>query len=314
MAPRSLSLSRLLRPYWALVATAFAAMLVQAGAELLEPWPLKVIFDYVLGSKHVPLWLTAWTSGHDRLALLDAAALAVVAIAALGAVSSFTHKYLATTVAKRVGYDLRHLLYHHVQRLSLSFYEGQQTGDMVVRLTTDIDAAEDFISSAVLGIILNVVTLIGMAGVMFYLDWRFSLIGLSVAPLLFILVFRLTRRIKKAAREVKKKEGQLASVVQESISSVRVVKAFAQEDYEERRLDHESQDSVTLSLRARSIKARLAPLVDVLVASGTCLVLWFGVRFVLAGELTAGALLVFVLYLGKMYKPMKDLAKETDTW
>jgi len=149
--------------------------------------------------------------------------------------------------------------------------------------------------------------------VMFYLDWRFSLIGLSVAPILFVLVYRFTRQIKKAARAVKQKESELASVVQESISSARVVKAFAREDFEEKRLDQESQENVTLSLQARSVKARLAPLVDIIVAVGTCLVLWFGVRLVLQGRLTAGALLVFVLYLGKMYKPMKDLSKMADT-
>jgi ATP-binding cassette subfamily B protein len=312
MAARSLSVSRLLRPYWKLTAIAFAAMLVQGAADVLEPWPLKIIFDYVLGSKPVPGWLSEWVTG-DRLAVLNAAALAVVAIAVIGAVSTYVEKYLSTTVAKRVGYDLRHMLYHHVQRLSLSFYEQRQTGDMVVRLTSDIEAAEDFFSSAMLGMVLNVLTLIGMMSVMFYLDWRFSLIGLSVAPLLFVMVYRFTRRIKRAARAVKKKESELASVVQESISSVRVVKAFAREDFEEDRLDRQSMENVELSLKARGIKARLAPLVDIIVAIGMCLALWFGVRLVLAGTLTSGALLVFVLYLGKMYKPMKDLSKMTDT-
>jgi subfamily B ATP-binding cassette protein MsbA len=297
------------------LAVAFGAMLVEGAADLAEPWPLKVIFDYVLGTKQPPAWLSGWLGGaHDRLVLLDAAAIAVIAIAIIGAISSFTEKYLSTTVAKRVGYDLRHMVYHHVQRLSLSFYEQRQTGDMVVRLTSDIDAAEDFISSAVLGVVLDLLTLAGMTAVMFYLDWRFSLIGLSVAPVLFVVVYRFTRRIKKATRAVKKKESELASVVQESISSARVVKAFAREDFEEARLDRESQASVDLSLQARSIKARLSPLVDILVAVGTCLVLWFGVRLVLSGSLTSGALLVFVLYLGKMYKPMKDLSKMTDTW
>jgi subfamily B ATP-binding cassette protein MsbA len=315
MAARRLDVARLLRPYWTLLTVAFAAMIVEGGADLLEPWPLKVIFDYVLGSKPVPPWLNTWIlGGHDRTAILNAAAVAVIAIAVVGAVSSYTEKYLSTTVAKRVGYDLRHLLYHHVQRLSLSFYEQRQTGDMVVRLTSDIDAAEEFIGSAVLGIVLNVLTLVGMTGVMFYIDWRFSLIGLSVAPALFVMVYRFTRRIKKAAREVKKKESELASVVQESIASVRVVKAFAQEAFEEGRLDHESQETVDLTLRARSIKARLSPLVDIVVAIGTCLVLWHGVRLVLAERLTSGALLVFVLYLGKMYKPMKDISKMSDTW
>ena len=306
-------LRRLLRPYWHLLAIGFGAMLVECAADLFEPWPLKVIFDYVLGSKRPPAWLSGWLAGAPSEAVLNAAAGAVIAIAVLGAIGSYTEKYLSTTVAKHVGFDLRHMLYHHVQRLSLSFYEQRQTGDMVVRLTSDIEAAEDFIASAVLGLLLDAITLIGMAAVMFYLDSKFSLIGLSVAPLLFAVVYRYTRRIKSAARAVKKKESDLASVVQESIASVRIVKAFAQEDYEERRLDHESQENVDLGLRARRLKARLAPLVDIIVAAGTALVLVYGVRLVLAERLTAGALLVFVLYLGKMYKPMKDLSKMSDT-
>jgi subfamily B ATP-binding cassette protein MsbA len=314
MAASRLSPVRLLRPYWPLLAIAVLAMLAQSAADLLEPWPLKVVFDYVLGAKPAPTWLAEWLPGHgDPLAVLNVAAIAVIAIAVVGAVSSYTEKYLSTTVAKRVGFDLRHMLYHHVQRLSLSFYERRQTGDMVIRLTSDIDHAEDLISSAALGIVLNTLTLAGMVAVMFYLDWRFSLIGLSVAPVLFVIVHRMTRRIKNATRAVKRKESELASVVQESISSARVVKAFAREDYEERRLDQQSQDSVALSLQARAIKAKLPPLVDLLVAAGTCLVLWFGVRLVLEGSMTAGALLVFILYLGKMYKPMKDLSKMSDT-
>ncbi|HZP47349.1 MAG TPA: ABC transporter ATP-binding protein [Vicinamibacterales bacterium] len=312
MASRRLKLVSLLRPHAALLGVAFAAMLVEAGTDLLEPWPLKVIFDYVLGAKSPPRWLRDVLPG-DRATLLDVAAASVVGIALLGAASAYTEKYLSTTVAKRIGYELRHILYHHVQRLSLSFYEQRQTGDMVVRLTSDIDAAEDFFSSAVLGILLDVLTLAGMLGVMFYLDWRFSLIALSVAPVLFVVVYRYTRRIKSATRAVKRQESELASVVQESIASARVVKAFAREEFEEGRLDRESQESVDLGLRARSIKAMLPPLVDILVAGGTCLVLWYGVRLVLAERLTSGALLVFVLYLGKMYKPMKDLSKMTDT-
>ncbi len=311
--PHRVRLARLVRPHWHLLAIAGAAMLVEAGVDLLEPWPLKVIFDYVLGSRPMPHWLATLADGHDRLFVLNLAAAAVVVLAAVGAVGAFTEKYLATTVAKRVGFDLRHMLYHHVQRLSLSYYERQQTGDMVMRLTSDIDAAEDFLSNAVLGIALDLVTLSGMLVVMLALDWRFSLIGLSVAPLLFAVTYRFTRQIRSAARAVRQKEGELASVVQESIASARVVKAFAQEAFEEDRLDRQGRAAVDLSLHARSVKARLSPLVDVIVAFGTFLVLWYGVRLVLIDRMTAGALLVFVVYLGKMYKPMKDLSKMTDT-
>jgi ATP-binding cassette, subfamily B, bacterial len=311
MAAQRLSVTGLLRPHWPLLAVAGGAMLIQGLTELLEPWPLKIIFDYVLGAKPVPNWLASWI-GSERLAVLDMAALSVVLIAIVNASSAFADKYLTSTVGKRVGYELRHRLYHHVQRMSLSFYERRQTGDMVVRLTSDIDAAEDLIAS-VLAIALDLITILGMMAVMFYLDWRFSLIGLSVAPALFVMVYRYTRRIKDAAREVKAKESALASVVQEAMVSARVVKAFATEEREEQRLDEESRASVAAGLKARSLKARLAPMVDVIVAIGTCLVLWYGVRLVLTDALTAGALLVFVTYLAKMYKPMKNLSKMTDT-
>jgi subfamily B ATP-binding cassette protein MsbA len=314
MASQRVSIPRLLAPYWKLLTVAFAAMLVEASASLLEPWPLKVVFDHVIGSKEPPPWLSGWVNGGgDRLDLLAVAAVAVIGIAVLGAASSYVQKYLSTTVGMRVGYDLRRMLHHHVQRLSLSFYDGQRTGDMVVRLTSDIEAIESFLTSAVLGIAFNGITLVGMLVVMFWLDWRFSLIGLSIAPVLFVLVYRLSRRIKTAARAVKEKDGELASVVQESMSVVRVVKALAREEFEERRLDLESQARADLTLRARNVKALLSPLVDTLVAIGTALVLWYGVRLVLTGSLTAGALLVFIFYLERMYKPMRDLSKMSDT-
>ncbi|HEU4787014.1 MAG TPA: ABC transporter ATP-binding protein [Gemmatimonadaceae bacterium] len=309
-----MSLLRLLRPYRIPLGVAFAAMLVESAADLLEPWPLKIVLDYVIGSKPMPSWLAAWPAlTRDRLVLLNAGAIGVVAIAILGAASSYAEKYLSTSVGQRVTRDLRHILYHHMQRLSLSFYEHHRTGDMVVRLTSDIESVQDFMSSVLLGMVLDVLTLIGMVIVMMYLDWRFTLVALSVAPLLFVVVYRLTRRIKAAARAVKEKESELASVVQESISAVREVKAFAREDYEERRLDRESEESLEAAMRARTVKARLSPLVDIIVAVGTCLVLLLGARHVMSGRLTAGALIVFVLYLGKMYKPMKDLSKLTDT-
>ena len=308
-------ITSLLRPYWYWLVIAFAAVLTEGAMDLLEPWPLKIVFDNVIGSKKMPTTLARIvdsTLGQNKLAILEFAALSVIAIAVSGAIASYVEKYLTTKVGQRVMHDLRHTLYHHIQRLSLSYYEQQKTGDLMVRITSDIDAVQDFVSSALLGIVIDVITLVGMLCVMFYLDWDFTLIALSVAPLLFFVVYSYTHRIKKATRAVKKKESEIASVVQESLISMRVIKAFAREDYEEARLDKESLESVDMALRARRIKAKLSPLVDIIVAVGTCLVLWYGTKLVLSGELSTGALLVFILYLGKMYKPMRDLSKMTD--
>ena len=284
--------------------------------DLLEPWPLKVVIDYVLGSKKAPPWLSnvvAITVGRQKISILYFAALAVLVIAVVGAISSYFEKYLTTSVGQWVMHDLRRSVYHHVQRLSLSFHDKGRTGDLISRITSDIDAIQDFISQALLGIVVNVLTLVGMLAVMFYLDWRFTLIALSVAPPLFVVVYTYTRRIKQASRAVRKKESEVVSVAQEVLSSIRVVKAFAREDYEQERFERQSLESVETALQARSLKAKLAPVVQVIVATGTCLVLWYGTRLVLAGQLSTGSLLVFLIYLGKMYKPMRELSKMADT-
>jgi subfamily B ATP-binding cassette protein MsbA len=149
---------------------------------------------------------------------------------------------------------------------------------------------------------------------MLYLNWRFTLIALSVAPALGVIVFVYTRRIKKASREVRKKESQIVSVMQEVLSSIRVVKAFAREDYEQHRLEEQSLEGIEIALRARSLKAKLAPLVEVIVAIGTALVLLIGGKLALAGALSPGALIVFIFYIGKLYKPMQELSKMTDAY
>jgi subfamily B ATP-binding cassette protein MsbA len=153
-----------------------------------------------------------------------------------------------------------------------------------------------------------------MVGVMFYLNFKFTLIALSVTPILFVVVYIFTRRIKQASRDVRKKESDIVSTVEEVFSSIRVVKAFARENYEQRRLEEKSLESVEMALRARGLKAKLSPSVELIVACGTCLVLWYGGQLVLTGKLTPGLLLVFLLYLGKMYKPMRELSKMTDTF
>jgi subfamily B ATP-binding cassette protein MsbA len=153
-----------------------------------------------------------------------------------------------------------------------------------------------------------------MIVVMFCVNWQFTLIALSVVPPLFIIVNSYTRKVKKASREVRKKEGRMISVVSEVVSSIRVVKAFSREDYEVRRFEGESLEAVEAALAARSLKARLVPIVNIVTAIGTCAVLWFGAQLAMSGRLAPGSLVVFVFYLGKMYKPMQDISKTIDSY
>src|ERR1700676_2556357 len=314
--PRALRIVDLVRPHWKALTVALVAVLGETVTDILEPWPIKVVIDNILQSKALPGWLGGAVTGlfgDNAYAIINFAVAAVCVISSVGAVSSYFEKYLTTSVSQWVGHDLRRTLYHHIQRLSLAEHDQTRSGDLITRVTSDIEAVQDFINSALLGMLVNVMTLVGMIGVMFYLNWRFTLIALSVAPVLFVVVFYFTRRIKKASREVRKKEGELLSIVEEVLTSIRVVQAFAREDYEQQRFESESLANVEAGLEARSIKARLSPLVEVIVAIGTCLVLWYGARLALAGQLSAGVLIVFLLYLGKMYKPMRELSKMADT-
>jgi ATP-binding cassette subfamily B protein len=318
LSAKRLTLRNLLRPHLGALMLGLVAVIGESAADLLDPWPLKIVLDNVLKAKQASGWLNNFvhsTIGDEKLAILKFACLAVVAIAVLDAICSYAEKYLTTSVGQWITHDLRRSLYSHIQRLSLAYHDQKRTGDLISTVTSDIDAIQSFITSGLLGTFINLITLVGMVGVMLYLNWRFTLIALSVAPLLFTIVYTYTRRIKKASRAVRKKESEIVSVIEEVLTSIRVVKAFAREDYELRRLEQESLEGVEIALRARSLKAKLAPLVQIIVAIGTCMVLWFGARMVLNGSLSgAGTLVVFIFYLGKMYKPMQELSKMTDTY
>lgn len=312
-----LTITSLLRPHWKSLALGFAAVVVGGIADILQPWPIKIVLDNVLRAKPAHGWLNRfviWIAGSGALAILNFAALAVIIIAVVGALSSYAEKYLTTSVGQWVMHDLRLTLYSHIQRLSLAYHDQKRTGDLISTATSDIDAIQSFIASGLLGVFEDIFTLVGMIAVMFYVNWRFTLIALSVAPVLAAVVYTYTRRIKRASRAVRKKEGEIVSVIQEVFSSIRLVQAFAREDYEQHRLEEQSLEGIEIALHARSLKARLSPFVDVIVAFGTCLVLWFGARMVLSGQLSPGSLILFILYLAKMYKPMQDLSKMTDTF
>ena len=315
--PKRLTIRELLQPHVPALSLGLLAVIGEGAANLLEPWPLKIVLDDVFKTRQVHGWLNRLiysTVGYDKIAILKFACIAVLAIAVLDAICSYAEKYLTTSVGQWVTHDLRRVLYSHIQRLSLAYHDHKQTGDLISRVTSDIDAIQSFITTGLLSTLINVITLVGMVTVMFYINWRFTLIALSVAPVLFMIVYTYTRRIKKASRAVRKKEGEIVSVIEEVLGSIRVVKAFAREDYELRRLEEESLEGVEISLRARGLKAKLTPIVQIIVAVGTCLVLWFGTRMVLSTTLSAGSLIVFILYLGKMYKPMQELSKMTDAY
>jgi ATP-binding cassette subfamily B protein len=316
-AKRGLSIRGLLRPYRRQLWFGLLAIGGETVADVLQPWPLKIVLDHFQGKGVHEGWLNriiASVAGTDPQSVLIFACGAVLGIAILDALCSYADKYLTTSVGQWVTHDLRTAIYTQVQRLSLAFHDHQPTGDLISRVTVDIDAIQTFIVSGLLGILVDVLTIVGMIAVMFWINWRFTLIALAVVPPLFFVVYTYTRRNKKANREVRKKEGRMVSVVEEVVTSMRVVKAFAREDYEVKRFEGESLEAVEAALKARTLKARLVPIVNVIVAIGTCAVFWFGARMYFAGTLSIGSIVLFLSYLGSMYKPMLDISKNMDAY
>ena len=308
----TLGIGRLLRPHWKALVVAFVAVIGETLADVLEPWPITIVVDNILEGKKLRGPLGAAVTGlfgHDPAAMLKFALGLVLLIAVVGGISAYIEKYLTTSVSQWIAHDLRLLLYQRIQRMSLAEHGKSRAGDLITRVTKDIDAVQDFIDSALLGIIVNVLTLVGMIAIMLYFNWRFTLIGLSVAPVLFVFVYFYSKKIKDASRKVKRKESELVSGVAEQLASIQVVQAFAREDFEDRRFSWESRENVRAGLEARSVKAKLSPVVDFIVAVGTCAVLAYGVKLISSGQLSTGVLILFLFYLKKTYKPIKDLSK-----
>ncbi len=314
---RGLSIWELLRPHQAQLWLGLVAITGESVADVLGPWPLKIVLDDVIGHKQTHGWLMRvirGSAGSSPRSILLFACAAVLFIALLDAVCTYGEKWVTTTVGQWVTHDLRRRLYAQVQRLSLAYHDQSKTGDLISRVTSDIDSIQTFIVSGLLSIIVDVATIAGMIGVLFYLNWRLTLIAMMVVPVLFAIVYTYTRRVKKFSREVRQHEGKMLSVVQEVLGSIRVVKAFARENYEVHRLEGESLETVEAALRARRLKARLVPAVSIVTGIGTCLVLYFGGTSALTAGVTGGTITVFLSYIKSMYKPMQDISKIMDSY
>jgi ABC-type multidrug transport system fused ATPase/permease subunit len=301
---------RLIRPYWRWLVVVLVTMLVETAMSLASPWPLKIVLDSVLGSQPVPAALT-WLGdrSQDRLSLLNVVVAATVVIAVLQAASAYINAYFTVSIGQWIAHDLRQSIYAHLQRLSMSYYDRQQIGPLISTITDDVNAVQDFVSTSLLDILIDSLTIIGMLAVMFSLNWSFTLIALAVTPLVVLFAYRLRSTVKEATRDVRRRQSELVTIVQEGLGAIRVVKAFAQGAFERERLGAKSLESVHAALYARRVRSLLGPVVTGLVALGTAAVLWFGARLALTDAMTAGALVVFITYLGKLFRPIQDLAR-----
>lgn len=306
----------LIRPYRGSLLIILLAMLVETAMSLATPWPLKIILDNVVGSHKLSPWLVdllrPWMDGKHQLHIAALAAFAYVIIALLGALATYIDNYYTESVGQYVAHDLRMRTFNHLQRLSLGYYSTHQTGTLLSTITTDIQTIQGFASSSTLSILVDLLTIVCMLVLMFWLNWDFTLIAVGVTPFLLLFVSRFKKAVKKATHEVRKEQAEIVAVVQQGLESMQAVKAFGRQDLEQEELREVSHATVSAALKARSIKALLSPVVTVTVAICTAVVLWRGAYLILAGVMTVGALTVYLSYLSKFFKPVKDLATTTN--
>jgi subfamily B ATP-binding cassette protein MsbA len=301
---------RLIRPYWKWLVIVITAMLTETAMSLASPWPLKVVLDSVLDARPLPAaWYWFTTATPDRLALLNTAAILTVAIALLQAGSAYFAAYYAVSIGQWIAHDLRQRVYAHLQRLSMAYHDRQQTGPLISTITDDINAVQEFASTSLLDLVIDTLTVAGMMAVMFALNWKFTLVALAATPLLALFVIRLRGVIRTATHDVRSRQSEIISIVQEGLGAIRVVKAFAQGAFERQRLEAKSRESVAAALHARRVRSLLGPVVTAMTAIGTAAVLWFGAREVLAGAMTAGGLVIFLNYLGRLFRPIQAVAR-----
>jgi len=307
---------QLVRPYRGTLFIILIAMVVETVMSLAAPWPLKVIIDNVAGGHRLPLWLRdmlgAAIGNESKMHIALLAGIAAVLIAGIGAIAGYIDSYFTESAGQYVAHDLRVRTFHHLQRLSLGYYDTHQIGSLLSTITTDVQTIQNFASSSMLGILVDALTLVSMLALMFWLNWRFTLVVLGVTPFLLSFVFRFKKAIKRATHAVRNEQANIVTVVQQTLESMPVIKAFDGQQIEEDQLINVSSATVRAALAARRIKSLLAPMVSATVALCTAVVMWQGSYLILAGGMTIGALTVYLSYLTKFFKPVKDLATTTN--
>jgi len=307
-APRNPTL-RLLRSqarrHWGALAGAAGSTVALTVAQLAAPWPLKLAIDELVTGRGTSFQLTA----GDYSLLLGLAAL-VLGIAMVDALASFYSDFWLNRSGEKIVHDLRTATYEHLQRLSLVFHSNRPTGDLVARVTGDVNAVGDLFAQTLGTLASSSLVLVGMFVVTFWIDPLLALVAFLVTPLLLATTMHYQKRIRSMARRQRAKEGEIASLATEALSAMQVIKAFGTERFEHDRVQRSSAERLKVGVESSKVEARFGALVDVLGAVATALVLGLGVLSVARGRITPGDLVVVVAYTNKLYKPLKDIAKQ----
>ncbi len=287
------------------------ALVLATLVKLLEPWPLKYIIDRVVpGMLDTPGYASqngfvSLTSGE----LLALCSVAVVVIVALKA----AFEYLATVgfalIGNRVLTEIRRDLFDHLQRLSLAFHTRVRTGDLTMRLISDVGMLKETAVTAALPLAVSLLMLVGMVTIMLVLNWQLAMLALLPLPLLWLSTQHIGKKIQTISRKQRKREGDMASIAAESLAGIRTIQAFSLEERVAEGFQGKNSKSLKEGVKAKKLAAAMERSVDLLLAMGLAIVLWFGTLQILAGRLTPGDLLVFITYLKNTFRPVRNYAK-----
>lgn len=305
------SSTAILLPYarrqWSALALAALSTLFVTAAELARPFPLKLVIDHLLADNRAS---APFTLGHADLVLLAAVAALVLAIALVEALATYVMEVRLRRAGERIIHDLRIGLYAHLQRLSLKFHDRRRTGDLVTRVTGDVNAVGQLFAESLGALTVSVLLLAGMLVVSLVIDPVLALTVFAVSPLLFLVTHRFRRRLRAASRDQRAREGEIASLAAESLAAMREVKAFGAEGFEHR-LTQTSEQRRQAGVETSQIEGRFGRLIDVLGAVSAALVLVVGVFRVASGALSPGDLVVMVAYAKRVYRPLRDIARQS---
>jgi len=307
--PRTLGrLFDYVRPYRRRVALSVAAMVVVSVTGLLPPYLLGLAIDHYI----IP----------GNLGGLTWVALAYVGVYLVNWVGAYYQTYNMSWVGQRAIYTLRRDLFAHYQRLHVGYFEKHPVGVLISRATNDIETMNELISSGIVYVVNDMLTLVGIVGIMFYLNVELALYSLLTLPLVVLLATKFRNRVIVAYREVRQQVAKMAANLQETISGVRVTQAFVREDANRERFDSTNQDNYLANMRAAYLFSLFVPMVDLVGAVGMAIVIWFGGHSVIEGiqaaaagaagavgarYLTAGELIAFLTYVTRFYQPIRDL-------
>jgi len=290
---KALRILRYLRPYISLEILLVFTMLLGVLLSLIDPLIIKIIIDNVLI--------------NSNKSLLHFMAALILLLFVFKAANRILTSYSYTFVGQRILFDIRNQLYQHIQRLSLSFFSKTKTGEIISRVGNDVNSLQSIVTSTVISAITDSVTLVFICIIIFFLNWKLALLTISVLPFFTITLIIFNKRIRLKSKEVREKVADLVSFFQETIATMKLVKAFAKEKLESRRHVRKSKKMINLRIQM-SLLGTLAGAVTSFCASlGSVLILWYGGYLVIEGELTIGGLVAFLTYSGRLFGPINGL-------